>query len=217
MREAAYQRLKDTILAGGFAAGGRLVEQDIAQRLRVSRTPVRDALRRLEAEGIVQALPKGGLVVREYSDAEVEEIYRIREALEGLAAEYAARNATARDLERLESLSVRLQRYAENPEADVNETIAAHRNFSDACIEACRMPALLRMLRPLLAQIALIRSITMRSADRRAAAHQEHQELFEALKARDGLRAAELARAHARNALQEYQNRQPTEVAEDGD
>jgi DNA-binding GntR family transcriptional regulator len=195
------------ILSGRIAAGRRLVEQEIAGSLAVSRTPVRDALRRLESDGILQALPKGGLVVREYGDAEVEELYRIRAALESLAAEYAARNATPEELEQLERHLHDLQTYPDDSPEDVHKIAELHREFTALYCRSCHLPHLLRLLEPLLEQIALVRTLGMAAYGRRASTAEEHREIFAALKARQPERAAGLAQAHVLKAYQAYSTR----------
>ena len=104
VREAVYKRLKDAILAGAFAAGGRLVEQDIAARLLVSRTPVREALRRLESEGLVDIVPNSGARLAAPSRREVENAYVVREQLECLAVRLAAQTVAEKHFRRLDEL-----------------------------------------------------------------------------------------------------------------
>lgn len=97
LRKKVYRHLRDTILCGLLSPGERLVETAIAERLGVSRTPVREALRSLEAEGWVEARPRLGYVVKAISEKEVEEICEIRVAIEGIAIRWAFE----RDRERL--------------------------------------------------------------------------------------------------------------------
>ena len=93
--DAVYQALRHAILHGDLAPGERLRSDALANELRVSRTPVREALRKLEAEGLVA--PSGsGLIVRALSEQDLTELFYVREALEGMAARLAAENATAR-------------------------------------------------------------------------------------------------------------------------
>lgn len=204
IREVVYDKLKTAILSGAFEDGERLVEHDIAEQLQVSRTPVREALRRLESEGILEALPKQGLVVKDYSDDEIREIYLIREALESLAAEYAAKNATDDDIAELECLVEKMDDAMKSGSHDSDDAILAHQNFSEAYNRASHMPTLVRIIESLKDQLARCRTVSLRGADRRNAAHREHRELFEALRLRDPERAARLTRIHLKNATEAY-------------
>src|SRR5438105_3225610 len=90
--DAVYEALRQRIVEGEFAPGQRLRSDALATALKVSRTPVREALRKLEAEGLVGLSPRGGLIVQELSEDDLNEIFLIREALEGQAARLAAEN-----------------------------------------------------------------------------------------------------------------------------
>lgn len=199
IREIVYQQLKLAVQNGAFAAGERLLEHDIAEKLQVSRTPVREALQRLETEGFLETLPKQGLVVKEYSDDDVREIYMIREALECLAAEFAAINATDSDIARLEAFVAEMDRLDED--ADVIEEIELHSRFSEAYNKASHMPTLVRLTESLKDQISRFRNVSLNDQARRLEARKEHKELLDALKRRDPERASRLTHIHLRNAL----------------
>lgn len=201
--EIVYEQLKETILRGSFSNGFRLVEQELAKQLQVSRTPVREALRRLESEGLIES-SRQGLVVKEYSEDEIREIYMIREALESLAAEFAARNATPEEIRNLETLVVRMREIDEGAEVDPDEAMAVHRNFSEAYNQASHMPTLVRLIGSLKEQVARFRKVSLSSKERRGNAFLEHKALLDALKNGDSELAAELTRKHIRNALKAY-------------
>lgn len=99
-----YRRLREAIRRGGLAAGVRINELELARAWQISRTPIRDALRRLEAEGLVESLPGRGVIVPRLSPEDAQDLYDLLEALEGLAARRAAARATAGDLAHLNSL-----------------------------------------------------------------------------------------------------------------
>lgn len=204
IREVVYEQLKAAILSGGFANGERLVEQDIASRLQVSRTPVREALKRLETEGFLEALPRNGLIVKIYSDDEIREIYLIREALESLAAEYAARNATKRDIRELERFAAEMDRAGNDPDSTPQERMDGHRRFSEAYNRASHMPTLVHMIESLKAQVARFRRVSLSGAKRRAQAQDEHRQLLEAIKDRAPEQAGRLTKIHIQNALLAY-------------
>lgn len=206
IREAVYEQLKMAILSGTFDVNERLLEHHIANKMNVSRTPVREALRRLESEGLLEALPKQGLVVKEYSDDDIREIYMIREALECLAAEFAAIKATDEDIVLLEKLVEEMERLSD--EADSLEALEVHRHFSEAYNRASHMPTLVQLIESLKIQVARFRHVSLSGSQRRGSAYLEHKELLEALKARDPERASALTHIHIRNALTAYFNSQ---------
>lgn len=202
--EIVYEQLKETILRGDFANGKRLVEHDLAEQLQVSRTPVREALRRLESEGLIESSQRQGLVVKEYSEDEIREIYMIREALESLAAEYAARNATKAEIRNLDQLVLRMQEIDEGAEVDADEAMVVHRNFSEAYNRASHMPTLVHLIESLKEQVARFRKVSLSSPARQKNAFREHKELLDALKAGDSALASKLTRRHIQNALEAY-------------
>lgn len=199
IRETVYQQLKLAVLAGAFKAGERLLERDIAEKLQVSRTPVREALKRLEAEGLLEALPKQGLAVKEYSDDDIREIYMIREALECLAAEFAAINATDADIALLDKLVWEMDRLDNDADADKLREI--HSCFSETYNRASHMPTLIHLIESLKDQVTRFRSVSLSTPARRIETKKEHKELLEALRRRDPERASALTHVHIRNAL----------------
>ena len=203
IREVVYDKIKSAILDGAFGRGERLVEHDIAEKLQVSRTPVREALKRLESEGILQALPRQGLIVKMHTEEEIREIYMIREALESLAAEQAAINATDGDVALLEELVWAMGKL-DAPDRDPNEAMDVHRKFSESYNRASHMPTLVHIIESLKEQIAPLRRVSLSKRKRRVSAHAEHEALLKALKERKPDLAAELTRTHIRNALEAY-------------
>lgn len=203
IREIVYDQIKSAILSGTLEKGERLVEHDIAEKLQVSRTPVREALRRLESEGILEALPRQGLAVKEHTEEEIREIYMIREALESLASEQAAINATESDIALLEELVEAMKEHDESG-SDPDEAMEVHRRFSEAYNRASHMPTLVQMIESLKNQVATFRKVSLSRSKRRVAAHAEHEAMLEALKDRKPDLAAERTRAHIRNALAAY-------------
>lgn len=202
IREAVYEQLKKAIRSGAYKVGERLLEHDLAARLQVSRTPVREALHRLAAEGLLEAQPKQGLVVKAFSDDDVREIYIIREALESLAAEFAAINATDRDIAELEELVTKMDTL--DIHKDAVEEMRVHRHFSEAYNRASHMPTLIRLTESLKDQLLSIRNVSLGSTARRRATRKEHGELLQALKLRDPKLASELTREHIQHALTAY-------------
>ncbi|CAN7345490.1 GntR family transcriptional regulator [Bosea sp. LjRoot9] len=194
----AYAALRREIVEGRFAPGRRMREIELAERLSISRTPTRQALSRLELEGLLELRPRTGLVVSMLDMDAVEELYEMRAALEGTAAAMAARHASPRDL-------AQLGRLIDEEPGLGDEAIVLYRH-NRAVHEAIHLAAhnrfLERSLHALQDSIALLGPTTLAMAGRPAIAHGEHMAIFQAIAAHDGERADALARAHVLGALE---------------
>ena len=203
--DLVYEKLKAAILADVFKKGERLVEQEIAAKLNVSRTPVRSVLQRLEAEGILtNSGPSHSLVVREYSPDDIREIYMIREALESLAARCAAQNADEGEIRAMRDLLDEMVRVSGTAAAGSEEIFEINRKFSEAFNNASHMPTLVQMIESLREQMIRFRRVSLSGRSRKETALSEHQAMLEAVAAREPDVAAELTRTHIRNALSAY-------------
>jgi len=194
----ATQALRDAILAGRLAAGARLRQTDLAGQLHISRTPIRDALGRLQQEGLVELLPRGGVRVTLLDLDEAVELYDVREVLDGLAARLAARRIEPPGLETLARALDRMTRCLErrNP----NQWFGAHVLFHETIFRAAgnrRLHALLPVVR---LSIRHFHPLLLRTGDRLETADREHRRIFEAVAAHDAEAAEREARAHITSA-----------------
>lgn len=180
--------LREEILAGELRGSATLRQRDIALRYGVSQTPVREALRRLESEGLVVSDTHRGATVAESRTGAVEENYQIRAALESLGAQLAARTITSERLERLEDLNRRMRDVGE----DADAYGPLNREFHFAIYEAADSPLLLSMMR-LLWQSMPRGPLVLRS---HAESTRQHGQLIDALRHRDGRAAADITREH---------------------
>jgi DNA-binding GntR family transcriptional regulator len=182
--------LRELIITGEFKAGAPLRQRDLAERFGVSPTPVREALRRLEAEGLVEHdLHRGTTVIQAGSGA-AEEAYELRTVLESLAAKIAATRATPEDIADLRALQQRFEGLGD----DEHEIAEANRRFHFRIYEAARSPILLALLR-LLWQTLIHQPPAPRP---RKDWIREHEEILEALERGDAKAAERLTRAHVR-------------------
>ncbi|MQA97564.1 MAG: FCD domain-containing protein, partial [Streptosporangiales bacterium] len=188
----AYVRISDEIHDGTLRPGAPLVETILAKRLGMSRTPVRDALNRLEQDGLVERYDRG-LRVRRRSPEEILEIYEIRVVLEAMAARGAAERRTALDLVRLEQAQRRMGELADD---DPVERVQLNRAFHRALWRAGHNTTLADMLARLSSHIYRYSSTTLQQEGRWDEANREHEALIEAIRDRDPDRAAEIAAAH---------------------
>ena len=195
--EAVFRALCRALENGVYRSGDRLREDEVAGRLNVSRTPVREAFGKLTAKGWVQPAGGRGLVVRSLDQSEVLELYAMREILEGAAARLAAQYATAAEIAALRDIHERFVRGA----GDASELARLNRLMHGAIQGAARNRYLDSALEDMHVAIALLGATTFAAEGRPATAAAEHGELIEAIAARDPDRAEAIARAHIREAL----------------
>ncbi|WP_074257734.1 GntR family transcriptional regulator [Vannielia litorea] len=193
--EGAYQRLLVELREGRLNPGDRLRETELAERLGVSRTPVREAIRQLEADGIVTHVPRQGAAIRTLDYAEVMELYEMRTVLEGTAARLAARAASEIEIEELLHMNRALEKLGNSPEAFV-----LNRQFHAALLDAAKNRFLARSIAGLHKSLMILGPTTLTHPDRAAEAVEEHYGVLEALKARDGALAEAAMRAHIEKA-----------------
>lgn len=195
--EGAYARLLEAIRSGELAPGTRLTETDIAQWLNISRTPVREAIRRLEADGLVNHLPRAGALVRQLSCSEIMELYEVRVVLEGTAARLAARSASELEIEELAAVNTEM----EQAEGDGARLFEQNRQFHAALIDAARNRYLMKSLNAVQTTLLILGPSTLAESGRAREAVVEHQAVIEALRRRDGAAAETLMRQHMESAL----------------
>lgn len=196
---AVLAALRHSIIEGVLRPGERLLSDNLAGWFGVSRTPVREALRKLEAEGYVSTSAGKGLVVREYSEKDLEEIFFIRELLEGAATRLAAENASSQDLDRIGEVLEDMEIAYKRGNADVFRKLSGE--FHSLVHRASRNVHLATILQDLQESVRRFSVSTLSTPGRMIGALEEHRALFDALKARDGNKAENLARQHRQKTL----------------
>lgn len=195
-RRTAHQLVKDTlrraILTGKIASGTRLVQSDLAELLQVSTTPVREALRDLATEGLIQLDAHRGAVVRQLGEDEVVEIYDIRRVLEPEAIRRAVEHITDDELEVAAAIQARA-----DDENDPAAWVELNHEFHRVFVEAARARRLAGILTSLQDSAAMyIAASLIHRAHRREDANRQHRELLDAVRRRDADRACEVMLAH---------------------
>ncbi|MFD0153636.1 GntR family transcriptional regulator [Streptomyces sp. NPDC055721] len=193
LRERVYEELRERIIEAEFPAGTRLVEREIAEELRVSRVPVREAMQRLEAEGFLSVRPRRGSVVTEFGPEEAEHLFDVRENLEGLAARLAARHADAQELRALAELLARARAAAES--GRLREAVSLNADFHRAVVGLSGNPLLVELMAPLDSRLRRLFRLTSAASDGEPMCG-AHERLYEAIRDRDEAGAESLARAH---------------------
>lgn len=194
LAERAYGAIREAIQDGRLGPGQRVPELDLSAWLAVSRTPVREALRRLQSEGMVEHAPGGGLAVVQHDLRAVAELYDLRESLEGTAAALAARGADATEIRLLQAMVEGQRQLAPDPQAHARENILFHQHI----YRAAHNRFLLQSLQSLHDAVALLGRTTFAAPGRIVEALAEHQAIVAAIANHDPAQAEALARRHVR-------------------
>jgi DNA-binding GntR family transcriptional regulator len=201
LREVVAEEIRAMIMGGQIAPGERLIEDKLAAELGVSRNPVREAIRSLEATGLVDVVPRKGAYACLVDGEDIRQIQELRAAINGWAAELAATRRTEDDVRRLRSC-VEAGRAASNA-GDGVRAAEQHREFHLAMEDAAGNPFIGLVLNPLRHRTEMVFSVLL---DRRGAlAWDEHEAIFDAVVERDTARARALVEAHILSALVHYE------------
>ncbi|MGC4252085.1 MAG: GntR family transcriptional regulator [Sphingobium sp.] len=207
----AVESLRRRILTGEIEPGERLREIALSEELGMSRTPVREAFRTLAAEGLVDLLPNRSVVVSTPDESEVADVFTVLGALEGLAGLLACRRMTHDQIEILEELQEELHVQFEKRHRlaylEVNRMIHEH------IVESADSPALMLVWRLLLPRAERARHVTTLDHDRWVEAFEEHREIFDAIAARDEVRAKKLLESHFIQGIEAIKKKQAAERA----
>jgi DNA-binding GntR family transcriptional regulator len=192
LREIVFESLREAIISGILEPGERLMEIQLAEEMGVSRTPVREAIRKLELEGFVVMIPRKGAYVAGVSHKDVADVFEIRSALEGLAAGLAAERITDEELEAME----RILLYRQGEEMSLEEIVESDTAFHALIYKASRNERLSQMLENIREQIQRFRATSLAVPGRIKDAIGEHRGIVEALARHDIEEAQALAMAH---------------------
>lgn len=197
LRDMVFDVLMNAIMQGQLSPGERLLEVQLAEEMGVSRTPVREAIRRLELEGFVVMVPRKGAYVAGLSVNDVESVYEIRTALETLAVRLAAQRMEDEDYRQLDELSLSMQ--ATWQEGNVDNWVAMDAHFHELLYKFSRNERLVQMMSNIMEQLSRYRIISLANVEVRHNSLAEHQALIEALRRRDSEAAALAAEKHIEN------------------
>ena len=183
LRDVVFNTLRQAIIKGDLKPGERLLEIQLAEKLGVSRTPVREAIRKLELEGLVTMVPRRGTTVLGITKKHLKDVLEIRSALEELALELACRRITNEQYEELVRLEALLEAKQDSDNAfelsDIDE------KFHEQIYQATNNPRLVQLLANLREQMYRFRLEYMKAKDKRPRLIQEHQQIIKALKNKD--------------------------------
>lgn len=197
--EVVFQKLREDILNGRYQHGDELRETAIGRELGVSRTPVREALRQLELEGLVRMVPNKGAYVNGISEKDVQDIYLIRARLEGLCARMAAERISQSTLEEMEE-TIMLTKFHEKS-GHYDQVFKLDSRFHNLLYEACKSKILEHELKVFHQYVQQVRKNALQKGPRAEQSTKEHEAVLQAIKMHDSDEADRLATLHILNSI----------------
>jgi DNA-binding GntR family transcriptional regulator len=194
LKEAVHQRLKESIVRGEIAAGAKLLETQLAQKLGVSRTPLREAINRLEQDGFVEIIPRRGAFVKTQSLQEILENLELREVLEGLAVRLAARHATPKMIRKMKACFQGFS--ARNVEDSISSYAHQNIRFHNLIIQASQNRKLITIIRNLFDQMDMVRLHTIVLPGRARKSLSEHSAIIRQIEKGSAQTAEKELRTH---------------------
>ena len=199
LRGRVFNKIREDILGGVYEENDELRENTLANELGVSRTPVREALRNLEIEGLVSIIPNKGAYVTGITRKDIHDIYAIRSYLEGLCAKWACEHITNGQIEELDEILYLSEFHARRSHHD--QLVELDNKFHDLIYKASGSKILDHVLSDFHHYVERIRKITLSSTSRAAESNKEHEAILAAIKKRDGDLAESLAHEHIMNTI----------------
>lgn len=197
--EMLVVKLREEIVSGRLRPNERLVESDLAQEMKISRTPVREALKLLEARGYLSRLPSGRLIVTDHSPSQIRNLYEVREALETMALKLACQRATDEEIEQVSALHERMHQVVR--ERNINLFIELNSAFHNQLFAICGNEQLWSLLQTYRDQYFDRRLVRVFNAGDWRAMPKQHQRLLDAVRQRDQRLAEKAVHEHIKTAL----------------
>lgn len=197
LREVIFNSLREAIIIGELRPGERLMEVQLADKMGVSRTPVREAIRKLELEGLVDMIPRKGAHVAELSVKDIMDVLEVRASLDGLATALAAERITDDELKELKHINIQFSQYIDKE--NLNGSIKKDAEFHDIIYRASRNDKLITILNNLREQVQRFRVIYLKDYSSPKNLIKEHNDIFDAINSRAIESSRSLAKAHIQN------------------
>jgi len=197
LREVIFTTLREAIIMGELKPGQRLMEVQLAEKMGVSRTPVREAIRKLELEGLVNMIPRKGAHVARLSIKDIIDVLEVRASLDGLATALAAERITDDELRELKHVLTQFENYVEKD--NLSNIIKKDVEFHDVIYRASKNDRLIQIVNNLREQVYRFRVIYLKDFSSTKEVIKEHMEIYEATMEKDPVAAREAAKSHIRN------------------
>ena len=197
LRDVVFKKLRKAILTGNLKPGERLMEINLAEKLGVSRTPIREAIRKLELEGLVQMIPRRGAVVTEITEKSMKDVLEVRRALDVLSVELACDRITGEEKEMLRKACQDFEDATKT--GNLKEIAEQDVAFHDIIVEATRNSKLIQILHNLSEQMFRYRFEYIKDFEQHDNLAKEHRAIYDSIMRCDKEKAADLAKMHVDN------------------
>lgn len=197
LRNKIFSKIREDIIEGRYNDGESLVEKKLAEEFGVSRTPIREVIRQLELDGLVESMPNRGVFVIGITHEDIKDIYEIRILVEGLAAKWAAKKITDEELKALNNAYELMEFYT--AKGDIEQIARYNTEFHEIIFEAARSKFLEKILRNMQSYIQWARLASLKTQGRSQKALKEHKAILEAFRNGDPLQAQMLIIEHVTN------------------
>lgn len=204
LRGKIFSILRQNILDGKYLPGDSLIETKLAEELGVSRTPIREAIRQLELEGLVDSIPNKGVIVRGITEKDIDDIYTIRRVLEGLAAKWAVDKITEDELNELKDSYDLMEFYTKKGE--IEQVAKFNTQFHEIIFKATRSVVLQNILIDFQYYVQWARFESLKSPGRAEKALEEHKRILDAFMKHDAYDAERLVTEHIVNSSRNLVN-----------
>ena len=194
LRERILSTIRAAIVNGEIRPGTRIMEPELADRFGISRTPIREAIRQLESEGLISVIPRKGAIVASISPQDISNFYELKMILEGHAARLAAKNLTENDLAKMETVNRQIE--AASAKKNLSRVLDLQNEFHEIFLRACGNDKLLAIVQNLVMQFQRIRLMPA-MLGRIKGSIRQHTEIIEAFRRKDAARAEELVRKNS--------------------
>ncbi|MGI6361853.1 MAG: GntR family transcriptional regulator [Bacillota bacterium] len=199
LRSRVFKQIEQEIISGKYAFGESLTEKELAEKMGVSRTPIREAFRQLELKGLVQSIPNKGVIVTGIAKRDIEDIFSIKIAMEGIAARLAAERITCEEIAELEKTIALSEQYVEKN--DMQGVLEQDSRFHEIIFAACKNRPLMLVLNNFHNYVQRARNDSLATPGRAKKSLMEHQLIMEAIKKRHPDQAEKLLQQHIQNTV----------------
>lgn len=199
MREKVYDTLKQMIIDGVIKPGERIIETEYSNKFKISRTPIREAIRMLELEGLVESQTTGGVIVKTLTREEISEIYKIRIALESLIIEEIIKKINNQDIKKLEKVLKNTKKAFEVK--DIEKVFSLFTEFNQILYDIASLPKVTGMINNINLYLKRFRKLSIDNPSRKEEAFEDHVQILEAIKNKELSTAISINRMHLEKSM----------------
>ena len=199
MREKVYDTLKQMIIHGVIKPGERIIETEYSNKFQISRTPIREAIRMLELEGLVESQTTGGVIVKTLTREEISEIYKIRIALESLIIEEIIKKINNQDIKKLEKVLKNTKKAFEVK--DIEKVFSLFTEFNQILYDIASLPKVTGMINNINLYLKRFRKLSIDNPSRKEEAFEDHVQILEAIKNKELSTAISINRMHLEKSM----------------